>query len=208
MSQVYAYDEDAPSVAEEWELEALLHSGLHDRRSMARAYRSWTGMLRGRACPSLEGLEPAGVAGPGDILIDFRRNGEDPELTCIGGALLAECGARGLKRLSQAPKGSFLALLAAHCRSAVVAGRALVLEGERAESDGRYTSYRAILLPFSSDGEEVDFVQGRISWRGLAGRDLSEQIREELEREHPCSPVACTTPIWPQVAALELPAVN
>jgi len=182
MSQFPAYEDNAAPLAQEWELEVLPHAQFDDRRSNARAFEAWRDMLRGRICPSIEDLEPTGVAGPRDILIDLRGNCEDPALTCIGGALIAECGARGLKRVSQIPAGSFLALLAAHCRYAASTRHPIAFEGERGGEDGRSSFYRAILLPFSSDGEEVDFVQGRIGWRQAAEQDLSDGIREELER--------------------------
>ena len=208
MSQFHAYEDDAPPRAVDWAFEGLLNAGLDDRRSIARAYRGWTDRLGGRVCPSIEDLEPAGVAGPGDMLIDLRRDREDPELVCIGGALLVECGTRGMRRLSQAPAGSFLGLLAAHHRYAASARHPIAFDGERLESDGRCSTYRAILLPFSSDGESVDFVHGRISWRRPAEHHLADEICSELELSGPCPAIVCTASVWPQAPALELTAVS
>ncbi|HEX8313015.1 MAG TPA: hypothetical protein VF614_16945, partial [Chthoniobacteraceae bacterium] len=182
MSRFHAYEESSAWVVQEWELEVLPHGQFDDRRSNARLYQAWTDMLRGRACPSIEDLEPIGVAGPRDILIDLRSGIDDPELTCVGGALIADCGARGLKRLSEAPAGSYLALLAAHYRYAAMVRHPIAFQGQRAQPDGERSSYRGILLPFSSDGKTVDFVQGRISWLEPAGRDICDRIRHELER--------------------------
>jgi hypothetical protein len=142
------------------------------------------------------------------MLLDLRGDAEDPEITCIGGALIAECGARGMNRLSQAPSGSFVALLAAHYRYAACAGHPIAFEGERIAADGRCIAYRAVLLPFSSDGKSVDFVQGRISWREPAERELCERIQDELERAKSGAAVSCPAPVWPQGPALELPALG
>jgi hypothetical protein len=142
------------------------------------------------------------------LLIDLRRDGDDPELTCIGGALVADCGVRGLKRLSQAPRGSFLALLAAHYRYAVLVRHPIAFQGERIGEDGRLCAYRAILLPYSSGADMVDFVAGRMSWREPAGQALSDGIRRELERAQPTGGLAGSVSIWPKAPVLELPSAG
>lgn len=196
MSGLRAYEEEADLGAGELVLEMLLEAGLDDRRAHVRAYDRWIAMLRGRSCPSIEDLEPSGVAGPRDILIDLRRDETDPDLVCIGGALLADCGRRGMKRLSQVPRGSFLSLLTAHYRQVVFSRQPIAFEGEQ-EADGRASIYRGILLPLSSDGENVDFVHGTISWRELADAGLAAQIAMEVERSNAPAPRRCAGPVWP-----------
>lgn len=153
-----------------------------DRRMHVRAYDHWVSILRGRACPSLEDLEPAGVAGPRQVLLDLRTNPRDPELTCIGGALIGECGARNIRRLSEIPRGSFLALLTAHYRHAALSRQPIAFEGEHVSLRGNDSFYRGVLLPLSSDGHDVDFVYGAISWREGAERALAAGIEAEVGR--------------------------
>ncbi len=200
MSGLQAYDEAADPVSAQWGLELPHSAGLDDRREAARAYRRWTALLRGRTCPSIEDLEPAGLAGPRDVLLDLRRDPCDPDLVCVGGALIADCGRRGMKRLSDVPSGSFLSLLAGYYRQAASSCAPIAFEGEEAASDGRSSTYRAILLPLSSDGETADFIHGTISWREPAGEDLEEAIWAEVERLEPPVAASCRSPIWPQLA--------
>ena len=183
MSRIHAFEDIAAEpILDEWELDALAHPRFDAADPVRRALRDWNAMRRGRPCPSIEDLEPVGVAGPNDVLIDLRSDRDDPHLACIGGALVAECGARGLARLSQVPQGSLLALLAADWREAEAARRPVGFAGERAGPDGQRGRYRAILMPFASDGERVDFVQGRIAWHDGASDNLCAALRHELER--------------------------
>jgi hypothetical protein len=151
-----------------------------DRRMQARAYAEWTAMLRGRACPSLEDLEATGLAGPCQLLLDLRQDAYDPEFVVIGGALLAECGLRQVSRLSNAPAGSFLSLLAAHYRQVAMSRYPLAFEGDNTSLRGHESSYRGMLLPLASDGVTVDFVYGIISWREGADAGLASGIEAEL----------------------------
>lgn len=175
-------------------------AGMDERREVARAYRRWTAMLRGRLCPSIEDLEPSGVAGPREALFDLRRDPCDPDLVCVGGALIADCGRTGMKRLADVPSGSLLSLLAGHYRHAASSGSPIAFEGEEAASDGHSSTYRAILLPLSSDGHSVDFVYGTISWNEPAEQDLEEAIWAEVERSGPPAAATCQSPIWPRAA--------
>lgn len=209
MNHFQAIEEGKQDLApDEWEAAVLTHHQFDDRRSIWRAFAAWTDMRHGRLCPSIEDLEPLGVAGPRDVLIDLRSDPDDPELTCIGGALVAESGARGLTRLSQAPAASLLALFAAHCCYVASTRRPVAFEGERESAGGRAGAYRAILLPLSSDGENVDFVHGRISWRDPATDTLCETIRQELEQSCPTgTPIGRASP-WPGTLAAGISAVG
>ncbi|HEV2078339.1 MAG TPA: hypothetical protein VGR19_00360 [Allosphingosinicella sp.] len=199
MSGLHAFEEARDPLLE-WGLDLPNRGGLDQRREADRAYRRWTAMLRGRICPSIEDLEPAGVAGPRDLLMDLRHDPSDPELVCAGGALIADCGRRGMRRLSDVPAGSFLSLLAAHCRHVTSTRHPIAFEGEEAASDGRSISYRAILLPLSSDGETVDFVYGTIGWHEAAGHEAEEAIWAEVERSQGPAVASGVSPIWPQLA--------
>jgi len=177
-------------------LDLLLNRGLHDEQAHIRAYERWSDMLRGRACPSIEDLDGKDVAGPCDILLDLRWGGEDPQLVCVGGALLADCGKRGMKRVSEVPTGSFLALLTAHHPQAARSRLPIAFDGER-RRDEVAIGYRGILLPLSSDGEEVDFIYGTISWREPASPALASQIQRQAAQAATVRAAAPASPLWP-----------
>ena len=208
MSGLQAHDRTWDPSLVEWGLDLPNRSGLDHRRDAARAYRRWSVMLRGRTCPSIEDLEPWGVAGPCDALLDLRVDSSDPHLVCVGGALLADCGRRRMKRLSDVPAGSFLSLLAGHHRRCASSRQPFAFEGEETASDGRSSAYRAILLPLSSDGETVDFIYGTISWHEPAGQEMEEAIWAELERSDATTAASCAGPLWPQLAEERRPALQ
>lgn len=172
-----------------------LHHSFASRRGHERAFRRWTEMRHGRACPSIEDLEPANIAGPGDMLMDLRNSEENPRLVCIGGALLQDCGKKGMTRLSDIPCDSFLGLLTAHHRKVSGSREPSVFEGERQGPDGPII-YRAILLPLSSDGKIVDFIYGSIGWRAPAGEALAAQIESDVRHLLPL-PAGTAGPPWP-----------
>ncbi len=207
MSGLQAFDQTRDPLLE-WGLDLPNRGGLDQKRGAERAYRRWTAMLRGRICPSIEDLEPAGVAGPRDMLMDLRHDATDPHLVCAGGALIADCGRRGMKQLSDVPAGSFLSLLAAHYRHVASTRHPVAFEGEEAASDGRSIAYRAMLLPLSSDGETVDFVYGTIGWHEAAGHEVEEAIWAEVERSEPPATASGVSPIWPQLAQHGQPALQ
>jgi len=57
--------------------------------------------------------------------------------------------------------------------------------------------YRGILMPFSSDGETIDFIYGVISWKEEASQAVSQALNAEIENalKMPLPPAA-TSPIW------------
>lgn len=197
MSGRHAFEGNSDGGAAEARLKAFVSAPVDDKRLCERVYDRWVGMLRGRACPSIEDLEPFGIAGPCDVLIDLRDDVMDPALICIGGALVADCGQRGMKRLSDVPAHSFLALLTGHFPQVASGRQPVAFEGERASADGVSCDYRAILLPLSSDGNTVDFVHGTIGWREPASCRLEAEIGREIEQAKVAAPASSGAPIWP-----------
>ena len=76
--------------------EPRMEIGTDERRMHVRAYNHWVSLLRGRAYPSIEDLDPADIAdfGPHSVLLDFSQGIENPAIAFLGGALREECGAR------------------------------------------------------------------------------------------------------------------
>lgn len=196
----HAYETEAGRGAAQAGLDLFLDAGLHDERAHIRAYDRWVNLLQGRVCPSIEDLEPKGVSGPRDLLIDLRKGADDPDLVCVGGALIADCGKRGMKRLSDAPSEAFLSLLAAHRPHVIASRQPIAFEGERVAPDGVCIGYRGILLPLSSDGETVNFVYGTISWREPLANGLAAEIEAQIHRSEPQASPLCASPPWPPAA--------
>ena len=162
--------------------EATLDIGADERRMHVRAYNHWVSLLKGRAYPSIENLDPAGIAdfGPHSVLLDFSAGIDDPSIRFLGRALREECGLdHSITRIAEVPARSLLSRLTDHYLQ-IIANRAPIgFEAEFVGTRGFNTMYRGILMPFSSDDDSIDFIYGVINWKEMLG--AAEQARLDAE---------------------------
>ena len=142
--------------------------GTDERRMHVRAYNHWVSLLEGRAFPSIEDLEPANVddfAGH-SVLLDFTCGRDNPAIPYIGAAIRDECGlADDTRAIADVPNRSLLSRLTDHYMQ-IIANRAPIgFEAEFANQRDETICYRGILMPFSSDGDTIDFIYGVINWK-------------------------------------------
>jgi hypothetical protein len=142
--------------------------GTDERRMHVRAYNYWVSLLDGRDYPSIEDLEPGDVEdfASNSVLLDFTAGRADPATPYIGTAIREECGlGEGIKSTAEVPSRSLLSRLTDHYMQ-IIANRAPVgFEAEFVNQRGENICYRGILMPFSSDGDTIDFIYGVINWR-------------------------------------------
>jgi hypothetical protein len=142
--------------------------GTDERRMHVRAYNYWVSLLDGRDFPSIEDLEPADVTdfAPNSVLLDFTCGRDNPAVPYIGAAIRDECGLDDDTRtISDVPSRSLLSRLTDHYLQ-IIANRAPIgFEAEFANQRDETICYRGILMPFSSDGETIDFIYGVINWK-------------------------------------------
>jgi hypothetical protein len=142
--------------------------GSDERRMHVRAYNHWVSLLDGRDFPSIEDLEPENVSdfAANSILLDFTCSREDPAIPYIGGAIREECGLdEHTQTIGDVPSRSLLSRLTDHYMQ-IIANRAPIgFEAEFANQRGQTICYRGILMPFSSDGDTIDFIYGVINWK-------------------------------------------
>nr|WP_294850561.1 hypothetical protein [uncultured Sphingomonas sp.] len=143
--------------------------GNDERRMHVRAYNYWCSLLDGRDYPSIEDLDPSGISdfGPHSVLLDFTAGSDDPATPYIGTAVREECDLAddGVKQISDVPGKSLLSRLTDHYMQ-IIANRAPVgFEAEFVNQRGHNICYRGILMPFSSDGDTIDFIYGVINWK-------------------------------------------
>ena len=142
--------------------------GTDERRMHVRAYNYWVSLLDGRDYPSIEDLEPSDVAdfATHSVLLDFTAGPENPALPYIGTEIRAECGLPDeVRSIEQVPSRSLLSRLTDHYMQ-IIANRAPVgFEAEFENQRGEEICYRGILMPFSSDGDTIDFIYGVINWK-------------------------------------------
>lgn len=142
--------------------------GTDERRMHVRAYNYWYSLLDGRDYPSIEDLEPGNVKDFSDhsVLLDFTSGRDNPATPYIGTAIREECGlGEGIRSIADVPSRSLLSRLTDHYMQ-IIANRAPVgFEAEFVNQRGLSICYRGILMPFSSDGDTIDFIYGVINWK-------------------------------------------
>ena len=158
--------------------------GADERRMHVRAYNYWCSLLEGRDFPSIEDLDPGNIQdfGPNSVLLDFTEGSDNPAAPYIGTAVREECGLDDdIKCISEVPGRSLLSRLTDHYMQ-IIANRAPVgFEAEFVNQRGRSICYRGILMPFSSDGDTIDFIYGVINWKDVGeAAEVPQVIRAAL----------------------------
>ena len=176
--------EAAPANAAEPEHDLASAIGADERRMHVRAYNYWCSLLEGRDYPSIEDLEPDNIQdfGPHSVLLDFTEGAGNPATPYIGTAIRQECGiGDDIKSIADVPSRSLLSRLTDHYMQ-IIANRAPVgFEAEFVNQRSRSIGYRGILMPFSSDGDTIDFIYGVINWKDLGeAPEIPQVIRAAL----------------------------
>ena len=185
--------------------------GVNERRMQVRAYNFWTQLLRDAPYPSIEDLEPenAGDFGAHGVLLDFTSGIDNPAVQYIGEAIAEECGLdKGIQWLEQVPPRSLLSRITDHYMQ-ILANRAPIgFEAEFINQRGVTILYRGILLPFSSDGDTIDFIFGVINWKEAVPAPEQAALEAEVAVALHTSPVVQEqVPAWadtPQDDELDL----
>lgn len=189
------------SAADDAELsEPRLDIGTDERRMHVRAYNHWVALLRGRAYPSIEDLEPESIAdfGPHSVLLDFTGGIEDPAIRYLGPSLREECGVTSaITHVAQVPSRSLLSRLTDHYLQ-IIANRAPIgFEAEFVGQRGHNTLYRGILMPYSSNEDTIDFIYGVINWKEMVDAATQEKLEREVEDARRAAPlIAAASPVW------------
>lgn len=187
----FARDDDAG-------VETPLNVGTDERRMHVRAYNYWVSLLDGRAYPAIEDLDPASMDdfGPHSVLLDFTSGIDNPTIAFLGHALRKECGLGSeVETVSEIPSRSLLSRLTDHYLQ-IIANRAPIgFEAEFVNGRGHNTMYRGILMPFSSDDDNIDFIYGVINWKEVADDAVTNGIIDEVERALQTTPVRHDAPV-------------
>jgi len=180
--------------------DAMFDLGGDERRMHVRAYNHWVSLLKGQPYPGIADLDPGSIAdfGPHSVLIDFGGGIDDPTIAYLGRTLREECGLeQSITRIVEVPSRSLLSRLTDHYLQ-IIANRAPIgFEAEFVGTRGLATLYRGILMPFSSDGETIDFIYGVINWKELADAKTQATIAAELDAAVRAQPKPqLEAPVW------------
>ncbi|QDZ08300.1 hypothetical protein FPZ24_13105 [Sphingomonas panacisoli] len=182
--------------------------GTDERRMHVRAYNHWVSLLRGRAYPSIEDLDPANIAdfGSHSVLLDFSDGIEDPKIAFLGADLREETGHdASITHISQVPSRSLLSRLTDHYLQ-IIANRAPIgFEAEFMGLRGHNTMYRGILMPFSSNEDTIDFIYGVINWKEMVDAETQASLDAEVDAALRAAPKpVATAPVWADGPAAEV----
>lgn len=181
--------------------EPRLEIGTDERRMHVRAYNHWVSLLRGRAYPSIEDLDPDSIAdfGPHSVLLDFTGGIENPAIRYLGASLREECGVTAeITHVAEVPSRSLLSRLTDHYLQ-IIANRAPIgFEAEFVGQRGHNTLYRGILMPYSSDEDTIDFIYGVINWKEMVDAATQAKLEREVEEARRAAPLlsAAASPVW------------
>ncbi|HEV2595164.1 MAG TPA: hypothetical protein VGU01_08200 [Sphingomicrobium sp.] len=195
--------------------DVAMQIGTDERRMHVRAYNYWVSLLEGRDFPSIEDLEPSELEdfSANSVLLDFTCGRDNPAICYVGAAIREECALDDdVRTISDVPSRSLLSRLTDHFMQ-IIANRAPVgFEAEFENPRGDAICYRGILMPFSSDGDAIDFIYGVINWKhvslSLAKADpiaasLPVEIAAISEPEHDDEPLELTDIFEPVKTAQE-----
>ena len=186
-------------VDDEPTIEAPPEIGVDERRMHVRAYNYWVSLLDGRAYPSIRDVDPANIEdfGPNSVLLDFTDGTENPGVVYIGGALREECGLDGeLQTISDVPSRSLLSRLTDHYLQIIANCAPIGFEAEFVSQIGVNTMYRGILMPLSSDGDQIDFIYGVINWKEIADQHTTASLAREVSRAAGAACSSQASPVW------------
>ena len=159
--------------------------GSDERRMHVRAYNYWCSLLDGRDFPSIQDLDSREIEdfGPHSVILDLTGKLNDPATPFVGQAIKDEIGVQDIDTISDVPGRSLLSRLTDH-HFQIIATRAPVgFEAEFVNQRGHDICYRGILMPFSSDGDLIDFVYGVINWKDKGeAREAQQTLRPALPR--------------------------
>ena len=179
--------------------DAMFDLGGDERRMHVRAYNHWVSLLLGRPYPSIADLDPDNIVdfGANSALLDFSGGIDDPKIAYLGRTLREECGLdAGIARIADVPSRSLLSRLTDHYLQ-IIANRAPIgFEAEFVNTRGLTTLYRGILMPFSSDGDAIDFIYGVINWKEVADQSVQASLDAELAAAVRSGGVTNATAIW------------
>lgn len=196
-----AQDTGAADIEGDAAIEAPPEIGTDERRMHVRAYNHWAALLRDRAYPSIEDLDPTSIGdfGPNSVLLDFTAGVNNPSIAWLGGALRNECDIDdGIETIADVPARSLLSRLTDHYMQIIANQAPVGFEAEFENHQDVNTLYRGILMPFSSDDDTIDFIYGVINWKEVAAPEVQAGLQQAVNEALSTAPEPTdeATPVW------------
>ena len=142
-----------------------------EERITQRLRDYWNTLRGGRQFPSRANFRMEAVTGlgPHAFALDLAHGADDPVFRFIGKALADDCGKDfTLKPLSAVPPHTLLAVVARRYTDVVDRKTPVEFAEEHVGADGSTALFRGTMLPFSEDGQTLDFIVGAITYKKIA----------------------------------------
>ena len=169
------------------EAETLAQDPAEERVTL-RLWNYWMSLRGGRQFPSRANFRMEAVTGlgPHAFALDLAQGADDPVFRFVGKALINDCGKDfTLKPLSAVPPHTLLAEVARRYTDVVDRKTPLEFAEEHVGADGSTALFRGAMLPFSEDGQTLDFIVGAITYKKKPSETTLAPVHAE-------SPVADT----------------
>ena len=137
-----------------------------DRRLANRFLRYWEGLRGHHDLPLITdlNLDDMGEFVPYAFNLDLSDGTDNPKFRFIGWELLRDCGGDATNQgVSQLMPQSLLARVIRHRGKVIADGKPCGFADEFINAEGHQVLYRAIMLPFSGSGDQIDFIVGAVS---------------------------------------------
>jgi hypothetical protein len=194
---------DVPMYDEAVEAPPIVH--FDERRMHIRAYNYWASLLHERNLPSIEDLNPSEIEdfGSHSVLIDFTGGVDSPAIAFMGTAIAAQCDLDGpINQVSEIPPRTLLSRLTDHYMQIIANAAPIGFEAEFTNQRGNEILYRGIMMPFSSNDEDIDFVYGVINWKEVANEWRDVGIEIDTDEDAKAGPVDINA-IWDTALEVE-----
>jgi len=151
-----------------------------EQRITFQLYNYWFGLAADQGIPPLKSLTPEDIAVYKDnmVLIDLRDSESEPTLQVIG-QLLKQDVEQDLTHagVSEIPRRTLLSRITDHYMEVLANKSPISFDAEFNNKAKEKILYRGILLPFSDDGENINFILGAIRW--ISENELSDHKESE-----------------------------
>lgn len=141
---------------------------LEERRLQVRDYYCWLDAADGKAFPTLAEMEASDFPEMlvSSFVLDLREDVLNPQFLHIGDLLVQDCEAdtaARIKSIADVPPRSLLSRLSEHYLQCFSNRAPIGFEAIYSDLRDDRVKYRGIILPISSNGQEVDYVWGTIN---------------------------------------------
>ena len=137
-----------------------------EKRITFQLHDYWVGLANDRDLPPLRSLKPEDIAPYKEnmVLIDLRDPEKEPTLQVIGTLLQKDLDQDlTLKGISEIPPDSLISRITEHYLEVILSKSPISFDTEVENRHHEKVLFRGILMPFSDDGDTINFLLGGIS---------------------------------------------